>query len=756
MNAVAHRGLDWGREARSVVPQAGSASLAAHRAGGSPYPYYAGESEPLAQAGFDFKRYWRTIFKHRHLIGWTAAAAMLLGLIVTLLMTPMFRATASIQIDREAITVVNVGAVQTDENSGGLDFFQTQYELLASRTLAERVVSTLGLTDDERFSGPAEQSVLSIMKDIVFGASVSDEPTIEGRTTKTIQRLQKILSISPVRGSRVVKISIDHPNGEIAQYVANGVADAFISSNLDRKYDASAYARKFLEDRIQQLKIKLQESETQLVKYAEQQGIIHLNDNQSLVGADLAAINTKLSEARNERARLQLEWDQARTTKGFGLAQILDSKAIQENRKLRTELVAEYQQKLAQFKPAFPAMLQLKAQIEELDALAQGEIAAIKGSIKSKFLAAKEEEKLLTQRLDATKTEVVSQRNRSIQYNILQREVDTNRTLYDGLLQRYKEIGVSGTVGTNNVSIVDRASLPERPRSPSFTLNLALALIAGLGAGMLVAFGLDYLDDTFKSPEDIERDVGLSVVGIIPLPKNGATVEGELNDPRSAVAEAFRSLRTGLQFSTAEGLPKTILITSSKPTEGKTTSAIALAKALTQLGLKVLLVDGDLRNASIHKHLSCRNDVGLSNYLAGARLPDDVVQSSGVDGLTVITSGPLPPNPAELLAGPRMPSLLSLGAEAFDVVLIDGPPVMGLADSPLLSSVAQATLFVIAANETRKSIVAVARKRLLFARANLIGVLFSKFDSSQIGYGYGYGEYDYHTYGAKALPSART
>ena len=187
------------------------------------------------------------------------------------------------------------------------------------------MVSTLGLTDDERFSGPVEQSILSIMKDIVFGASVSDEPTIEGRTSKTIQRLQKTLSISPVRGSRVVKISIDHPNGEMAQYVANGVADAFISSNLDRKYDASAYARKFLEDRIQQLKIQLQESETQLVKYAEQQGIIHLNDNQSLVGADLAAINTKLSEARNERARLQLEWDQARTTKGFGLAQILQT-----------------------------------------------------------------------------------------------------------------------------------------------------------------------------------------------------------------------------------------------------------------------------------------------------------------------------------------------------------------------------------------------------------------------------------------------
>lgn len=756
MEAAVNRGLDWRSDARSVVPQNGAAKLAEFRAGGSPYPYYHGESEPLAQAGFDFKKYLRTVVKHRYLIAGTAAAALLLGLVITLMMTPMFRATASIQIDREAINIVNVGAVQADENSGGLDFFQTQYELLASRTLAERVVSTLGLTDNEQFTGQPEQSTLSVLKDIVLGAPASDEPTIESRTNKAVQQLQKILSISPVRGSRVVKISIDHPNAEIAQHVANGVADAFISSNLDRKYDASSYARKFLEGRIQQLKVKLQESETQLVKYAEQQGIINLSDNQSLAGADLEATNSKLSEAKNERARLQLEWDQARTTKGFGLAQILDSKAIQDNRKLRTELVAEYQQKLALFKPAFPTMLQLKAQIEELDSQAQGEIAAIKASIKAKYLAAKEAEELLAKRLESTKGEVVSQRNRSIQYNILQREVDTNRTLYDGLLQRYKEIGVSGTVGTNNVSIVDRAGLPERPRSPRIAINLALALLAGLGAGLLVAFGLDYLDDTFKSPEDVERDVGLSVIGIIPVPRAGATIENELNDPRSAIAEAFRSLRTGLQFSTAEGLPKTLLITSSKPTEGKTTSAIALARALTQLGLKILMIDGDLRNASVHKHLACRNDVGLSNYLAGAKLPDDVVQSSGVDGLTVITSGPLPPNPAELLAGPRMSSLLSLGAEAFDVVLIDGPPVMGLADSPLLSSVAQGTLFVIAANETRKSIVSVARKRLLFARANLIGVLFSKFDSAQIGYGYGYGEYDYHAYGTRELSSPRT
>ena len=755
MDATLNRGFDGRPEAWPLVPQNGGSTVAEYRGGGRAFPFYPGEAAPHFQVTFDFKRYLRTISKHRFLIGGTIAASLLFGLIVTLLMTPVYRATASIQIDREAINVVNVGTVQTDENTGGLDFFQTQYELLASRTLAERVVSTLGLTDDEKFAGQAEQSFVFTLGDIIFGSSAQDESSLEGRTAKTVTKLQNILAISPIRGSRVVKIGIDHPSGKVAQRVANGVADAFISSNLDRKYDASAYARKFLEDRIQQLKIKLQESETQLVKYAEQQGIINLSDNQSLVGADLEAINSKLSEARNMRAKLQLEWDQARTTKGFGLAQILDSKAIQENRKLRTELVAEYQQKLALFKPAFPAMQQLKAQILEFDAQAREEISSIKGAIKAKYLAAKEEEELLTQRLEATKIKLVSQRNRGIQYNIIQREVDTNRTLYDGLLQRYKEIGVSGTVGTNNVSIVDRAGLPEQPRSPRLSLNLVLALFAGLIAGLLLAFGLDYLDDTFKSPEDIEREVGLSVVGIIPLPRNGATMELELSDQRSAVSEAFRSLRTGLQFSTPDGLPKTLLVTSSKPTEGKTTSAIALAKALTQLGLKVLIIDADLRNASVHKLLPCRNDVGLSNYLAGAKLPDDVVQLSGLAGLTIITSGPLPPNPAELLASPRMSSLLSLGAEAFDVVVIDGPPVMGLADSPILSSMAQGTLFVIAANETRKSIISVARKRLQFARANLVGILLSKFDSAQMAYGYGYGDYDYNTHGARELPVPR-
>jgi polysaccharide biosynthesis transport protein len=275
---------------------------------------------------------------------------------------------------------------------------------------------------------------------------------------------------------------------------------------------------------------------------------------------------------------------------------------------------------------------------------------------------------------------------------------------------------------------------------------------------VLLAVGLDYLDDSFKAPEDIEREIGLPVVGVIPKPKSVATIEEELLDARSALAEAFRSLRTGLQFATSEGLPRTLLVTSSKPSEGKTTSTISLAKSLSSIGLQVLLIDGDLRNASVHKRLFCSNEFGLSNYLSGARKPEEVVQATDLPGLVVMTSGPLPPNPAELLTGPRMPSLLTLASQSFDIVLIDGPPIMGLADAPLLSSTTQATLLVVAANETRRSVVKTALKRLQFARANIVGVLLNKFDAKQTGYGYGYGygDYEYHSYGnAPQIPGPK-
>jgi capsular exopolysaccharide synthesis family protein len=721
-----------------------------HRAPG--YPGYPELVDGAETEGFDFRKYLRILHKHRWVIAGCIGTSLLLSLIATFLMTPIYQATATLQIDREVANVVQVEGLQTSENVGDPQFYQTQYELLQSRALAERAVAAIGLADDPKFVVKAPQSVLGWLRSAVGGvfssanaATEGGEASVEKAQKDAIDALRRGLTVSPIRNSRLVKVTFSHPNADMALRVANGLAEAFIASNLERKYDASSYARKFLEERLQQLKVKLEESEAQLVAYAQKQGIINLDDRQSLKGNDLASINAKLQDARNDRIRLEQLWLQAQKAGGLGLTQILGDPTIQENRKLRSQLAADYQQKLGLYKPAFPAMVRLKAQIQELDDQAKLAAGAIKASIQAQFEAAKSAEAELAQQLEATKTDVLDQRSRSIQYNILQREVDTNRTLYDGLLQRYKEIGVAGGVGTNNISVVDRAERPSSPSSPKLLVNMMMALVAGTALGVAGAFGLEFTDDTFKSPEDVESGLAMPVVGVIPKPKSGVSVSEAAQDARSGMSEAYRSLRTALQFASAEGFPRTLVVTSSRPSEGKSTTCVSLATTLTQIGMKVLLVDADLRNPSLHKHLALTNESGLSNYLAGAKLPQEVAQNTRTNHLTFISAGPLPPNPAELLAGSRFTSLLGLATESFDVVIVDSPPIMGLADAPLLAGVVSGTLLVVAANETRREAAKVAVKRLHFARASIIGAVLSKFDAAQVGYGYGYGygDYDY-------------
>lgn len=747
------------RQGGQLVPsQQQMGPIDAYRQNGQAYPYFPNQDGLGKEAGsFDFYKYLRVATKYRWMILGILTTCVVLAVGLTMLMTPIYRATATIQIDRETANIVKVDGVQPEENQAGPEFFQTQYELLASRTLAEKVVTAVNLANDPVFNLQT-QSLIGLIKKTIYGAptdeSVLEPSDQEAKVRKAAERLSKIITIAPVRGSRIVKISIDHTNPELAQKIVNGMSEAYIADSLDRKFQATSYARKFLEDRLQQLKLRLEDSEKQLVKYAEEQGIISVGDNKNITSSDLEAINIRLAEAHSQRVKSELLWKQAQATEGFGLKEILASPAIQENRKIRAQLSAQYQQKLAIFKPAFPEMVQLRNQIKELDRQVESEVSSIKQSIEAAYLAAQEEEDQLRSQLEGSKVEVVDQRNKSIQYNIIQREVDTNRTLYDGLLQRYKEIGIAGSVGSNNISIVDPATRPAFPRSPNMLLNLALGILAGLLLGGLAAIGLDFMDDSFKSPEDIEREIGLPVIGVVPKPKPGKAIEDELSDARSAMSEAYRSLRTGLQFATSSGLPKTLLVTSSKPSEGKTTTTISLARSLANIGLNVLLIDGDLRNASVHKRMRMSNEVGLSNYLAGSKRPEELVQNTDTEGLVLMTSGPLPPNPAELLNGPALVTLLTLAAESFDIVLIDGPPVMGLADAPLLSSAVQSTMIVVAANETRRSTVKIALRRLQFARANMVGALLNKFDVKETGYGYGYGygDYDYHSYGAPALP----
>jgi capsular exopolysaccharide synthesis family protein len=413
----------------------------------------------------------------------------------------------------------------------------------------------------------------------------------------------------------------------------------------------------------------------------------------------------------------------------------------------RADLQGQYQQKLQVFKPEYPEMKQLQGQIGELDKQIAGELRNIRASVKSEYTAAQAQESLLLGKLDALRNQTLDVDNRSIQYNILKREVDTNRQLYDAMLQRYKEIGIASGVGTNNVSIVDRALPPSSRFKPNLTLNLAIGLLLGAVLGVLSAFVLEFMDQTLKTPQDVEQRLRLSVLGIIPRLKKQEVPSQALRDLRSAFSEAYRSVRTALQFSTDSGVPKVLLVTSAGPAEGKSTTAWSLARNFAQLGKRTLLIDGDLRNPSLHKVAEVRGEIGLSNLLSGAANINEAVQDTDDPRLKIVLAGPLPPNPAELLAGSKLISLLTVAAESYDQVVIDGPPVLGLADAPILANASAGTLLVVEAGKTRIQAAQMAVKRLLLARARIIGVVLSKYAAQQQSSGYGYGSYGYYAYG---------
>lgn len=704
---------------------------------------------------FDLAVYWRLALKHRLLILSVFIAALVIGVVITLLATPLYTASATLQIDREAARVLNVDdAAPRESMIQGEEFFQTQYGLLRSRSLAERVIEAQGLATSDAF--------LNSMGVSPPDAGGSAAGRAAERRALVLRAVQDNLTVSPVRGSRLVTVSFRSPDPQLAARVANAFAENFIQSNLDRKFDSSSYARQFLEDLITQTKTKLEDSERQLVAYATQQQIINVSDggnnsgeNQSLVSNNLVALNGALALARATRVGAEEKWRQASSASLLSLPEVFQNPAVQRLMEDRAALEAQYQQNSTRYRPEFPEMVQLKAQVDELDRQINSMARGIRDSIRSQYVVAANQERALASQVNGLKADVLDLRDRTIQYNILQREVDTSRTLYDGLLQRYKEVGVIGGVTTNNISIVDTADAPSNPSSPILLLNLALAMLLGLGLGVMAALVLEALDESLATPDDVEAKLGVPVLGAIPLLAKGETPATAIANLRSAFSEAYYSLRSALQFSTPDGAPGSILVTSSRPAEGKSTTSFALAQSFARSGKRVLLIDGDLRNPSMHRLVGVDNGKGMSNLLSGSADLDAVVHKTGIDNMSFVSCGRLPPNPAELWGGDRIRTFLDDALTRFDHIIIDGPPILGFADAPILAATVGGTLFVLESKGTRRGQARGAMRRLRMGSTRLLGVVLTKFDARATSYGgYDY-SYDYN-YGAQSTaPKSR-
>lgn len=734
-----------------LVPVEPAGAVARDGYGGY-YGGYGAAPEDQDSFGQDLLEYWRIFYKRRWLIISIVVTSAVLALLVTLMMTPRYTATVRIQIDREPPKVLEGGSVVPTEPGSNFDYLKTEYELLQSRAMAERVTSALRLAENESFLKPIGFSPIGAIKSLFQPASEDEEPGKAELERKAAEIVIDNRSVRPVPGSRLVDVNYTDPVPERAHRIANAFAEAYIAANLDKRFQANAYAKTFLEDQITQLKLRLEESERKMLEFAEREQIVIVTEKASIAENNLASANAALGQIISERIKNEKLWKQVADADSMNVPQVLSNSVVDELRTRRNELVTEYQEKLEIFKPTFPAMLEISSKIKEIDRQLAAEVQAIRDSLKAAYETSLSQEGAMREQVEKLRAEVLDLQKRSIQYNILKREVDTNRALYNGLLQRYKEVDIAGGVGANNVFVVDRAQVPEHPSSPRKGRALLLALALGLGIGLGAAYLLERLDDTIRTPEDLERLAGLPTLGIIPKVATDQALQTEFANPRSAVSEAYRSLCTALQFATDSGLPKTILITSATPSEGKSITALAIARHFASMGQKVLLVDADLRMPSLHAKLGLDGNMGLSNYLTGTCNPPEVMQRSDIPNLTFMASGPLPPNAADLLGSPRVLSLLSIGLEVFDLIVLDGPPVMGLADAQLLSSNAAATVFVVGAGQARTGVIRGALKRLQLARGVLIGAVLTKFDAKQAGYGYGYGYGDYgYGYGQQSV-----
>lgn len=693
------------------------------------------------------RHYLRIAARRRYLLGGFVAGFMLLGLIITLLMTPKYTAEMTIEISRESDQITNFQGVNRDASIADQEFYQTQYGLLKSRTLAERVATQLKLVDDPAFFEKFGVSSNDPAFQVLNGRYPASGRSARQRAAGGI--LLKRVDISPTRLSRLVTIRFTSPDADLSAKVANAWAENFIQTNLERRIQATSYGRTLLQNQLAEYKRRLDESQRQLVAYASAQQIINLpaqgsgerqsGSERSIVADDLAAINTALAQATADRIQLEARFRQAGASGSS--TEALRNQTINSLRQRRAELTADYQRLMVQFEPGYPAARAIQSQIDQIDRSISREESRVSDSLRADYREAQQRENDLRAKVEQLKASYLDLRRRSIQYNIFQQEVDTNRALYDGLLQRFKEIGVAGGVGVNNVAIVDTADVPSRPSSPRLLLNLAIAALAGVAIGALAAFALEQMDDTIADPGELERRFGLPLLGSVPK-LEGATPKEALQDRKSDLFDAYLAVQTNLGFTTENGVPRSFAVTSTRPAEGKSTTALALATTLARAHRRVILIDGDMRSPSIHHLGGVDHDRGLSNFLAGQEDIASLTFEMTELGFTAMSAGPIPPNAAELLTGDRLTVLIERLLESYDHVVIDSPPVMGLADAPLIASRVEGVVYAIESHGIRSTLVKTALNRLASANARVIGGLLTKFETRKAHYGYGY-EYGY-------------
>lgn len=704
-------------------------------------------SDPT-ESGLPLRDYMRVLHKNRWMIAAVVAVMVTFVTITTLRTKPVYEATTRLEINGETPDLANLRelfwTMPTDE-----EFLQTQVRILQSDELAMQTVRSLRLHERPEFA--------------VRPPGRANTPFTPAEEVMTIGAFQAGLKVQWLRSSRLVDVSYEHTDPSLAASIANTLAENYIENNFRKKYESTMQAQEWMAGQLRELKQKMEQSHEALVTYERENQIFSLSEGQNVTIQKLGELSRELTLAESERIARESQVQLLKSRRLEDLPAVAQNGLIQSLQQRMAQLRDQYAEMRTTFGPNYPKVAQLESQMAEAEAALEREKRQVANRIESEYQAALQRERLLRKAVEEQKAEANVMNTRLVEYNLLKREYETNQQLYESLLQRLKEAGVSASLRSNNIHVVDRARPPLAPIRPRKELNIFLSAVVGLVLGCVLALFNEYMDSSVKTPEEVEQLVNVPALGIVPavgsingarrraLPGNGARAGtsdlATVAQPHSVVSEAYRALRTSILLSTSKHPPQVILITSGQPREGKTTTALNLAITLAQRGDQVVLIDSDLRRPRVHRSLNVSNEVGLSSFLAGNASIDGLTKPvPGIPNLSVIAAGPAPPNPAELLSSEPITTLLAELRRQFDFVILDSPPTITVADSMILAAHADGVILVAHGGVTTRESLRHTRKMIGNTSARIIGVVLNNVDVRSADYRYYYSYYygDYY------------
>jgi capsular exopolysaccharide synthesis family protein len=754
--------------------------------GAGAYPLEDREAVP------DLLEYWRVIQKRYPTVLVALLVVFMIGLFATFRGKPVYEARALIEIQKENPDVPTLQELFQIEGVSDA-YIETQNRILKSENLARRVITQLGLErlpEFTRRSGswqiarekPAPEPVQA-----GFGMSLAADKNVP---EEVLKNFEERLTVEPVKRSRLIEVTFESNDPNTAAQTVNTLTSAYIDANLEARWQAAQKASDWLSQQLLGMKAKLEKSEDELQKYGRGNGLLFLETekgtSENIVVQRLRELQQELTKAQADRYAKESLYRLLEERNYAELPGVFDNKLIQELTARLADLQREQSRLSANFNPNYPRVKELQSQIDESNAMLEAERTRAAGGIANDYKAAVSHEEMLQKAFTEQERQANDIAGKSVQYNILKREADTNKQLYVGLLEKLKETGVSSSLKATNIRVVDPAYPPKKFARPRILLDLSITLIVGMCLGIAAAFLQEHLDNTLKSSEDIERFLQIPSLGAVPAmelsanprrlhgfqnsaavleagktsgtnghngsngnngSKNGTRLAPPWNrievqdgggHPHGALAEAFHGLRTSVLLSTAKRPPATLLVTSAQQGEGKTTVAANLAASLAQLGDSVLLIDADLRRPSLQKFFQVSRSTGLVNYLTGDSDWRSLVWQAAPIGVSVLFCGPVPPNPADLLSSEYMRSLIREASKEYKFVVLDSPPLLNLSDSRILATLVDGVILVVGGGTTPRELVQRAYLSAVDAGSHVIGATINFADVRNDYYYSGY------------------